>query len=185
MYISTVTTSLIISILSALLSLTTFILTYPKLKKETKGRLKIKAEVSGDKQKIKIRLANASFNRIIKILELEVYYGSMPDYKQLVLRVSLEPVTLTESDIFNYVINAELIKTGAKENNIIQKYYSILWLRVVTAVSGSPLEKISFPANYFHGAYDQKAEKYQATDELLGFPIMKPVYTTSYNIRTK
>ena len=179
LYISSVSTSLVISILSAALSVTTFILTYPKLKREVKGRLKIKAGVSEDKKQILIRLANASFSRVIKILEFEIYYGSLPGFKQLVVRIPLEPVTLTESDTFNYSVDSVLLKRGASENKVIQKYYSILWIQVVTAVSGSPLEKVILPENYFKDNRYPEAAKYMAADDLLGFPLMKPLPNTS------
>lgn len=41
------------------------------------------------------------------------------------------------------------------------------------------------PEKYFPGNLHLKAEKYMATDDLLGFAPLKPVYNNPYNSRTK
>lgn len=147
--------------------------------------LRIKAGVTEDKQAIKIQVANSSFSRVVKILEFEIYYGSMPDYKQFVLRAPIEPVTLKESDTFDFSIDTAALKAGAITHKVVQKYYSVLWVKVITAISGSPLQKITLPEKYFPDNLHLKAEKYMATDDLLGFPPLKPVYNNPYNIRTR
>jgi hypothetical protein len=167
--------SLGLSIVSLVISGITFIFTFPKIRRESKGRLAIKAFLTESKSQIEVVVTTESFGRVVIITGIEVYYGSMPAYKQLVQQIPYEPVELNEAKQKSFFINIQDLKDGAIRNRVIQRYYSLLWIRVITTLSAGPLKKVNLPDKYFANTTDYNAEKYMATDDLLGFSLMKPV----------
>ena len=167
---------LIISISALILSLISFVFTFRKKYKEGQGKLRIEAWITEDKNELQFNLTNISYDRIVTILAVEILYGATTKYNQTVLKVSFKPKELNESQTFSNAVKVTDLKKAAAENKTEQRFYHVLWLRVITTSSGKPIKKIIIPENYFPDSIHFTAKEYMAADDLFGFKLMEPKY---------
>lgn len=167
---------LVISILALILSIVTFVITFRKTYKEGHGKLRIEAWISEDKNELQFNLTNISYDRIVTVTAIEILYGATTKYNQTVLKFSFAPEPLSESQTFCKTVKVADLKKAAEERKIEQRFYHVLWIKVITSSSGKPMKKVMIPENYFTNSPHFTAKEYMAADDLLGFKLLEPRY---------
>lgn len=166
-----------------IISLLTFIANYPRIRKESRPRLNVKAKLSEDKSEIQVHLANISYNRRITIKEVEFYYGVGKDYRQYLLRKKLDDYTMEESKTFDFSIETKDLKQAAIDHGVVQKRYHLLWIEIIASDNSRTMAEVEYPSNYFEKNPHFTAVRYMATDDLLGFSqIFLPIYPRSHRL---
>lgn len=171
------TLTLILSIWAAITGTISFVILIIKSRKEIKGRLKVNAHLAETKEKIIVEATNVSF-RPVTITSLHILYGSAIDYYQTVLINNLPHPrqAITEAIQSTFEIPVEEIRQWATINKITQRYYHMLFVKVLTSSSGNFIAKIDLPANYFADKNYYTAHDFMVSDDLMGFPLMEPRY---------
>jgi hypothetical protein len=165
----------ILSLWGAIVSTILFILAIVKFRKEIKGKIEIISKFSSDFELLSILIKNPSF-RPVTLLSYDILYAANDVYFQIIKSFEFEKsVKVTESDNEKLTFQRSELITSTKENDIEQKYYHTLKIRIYTTNSGTFLFDLPVPESIIQIDCHKLARSYVATDIYLGFQPKEPV----------